>query len=226
MRIESTLRKIEKGLAKVEELRLRAEEYLGVKIEQVQDMIECPNFILRGADGSDLVGSWISLEKLVQIVYGKDALPFCAGCGKPIGYRTKVDPFGRKSRYPAYYSGVCSDECFDNLFWYEKYLWLQRGDQIRPDQLAARIGGKHYVLNPGDDGKTVRMRGHGGTRFMVQFISGPHKGQVIVTNDVWHQGVIPDVWRPLLPDNAILITVQGASDEEWLRSASAFVPES
>jgi len=104
--------------------------------------------------------------------------------------------------------GICP-EC-DR--WIE--LW-----QSRNNENVARIGGQHYmfgdhlreyVINAKDslkaivDGWAPKKRaslGMGGNKVVIRFNDGRH----VITNDLWHQGAIPESFKNVLPDNAEMV---------------------
>lgn len=82
--------------------------------------------------------------------------------------------------------------CFNCSFWTE---YLEKADA--PD-IARTDDGKHFVIGenrPRDDKTT---KGHGGTEFRITF----HDGRVVVTDNLWSQGIIPDHFRDRLPVNS------------------------
>ncbi|WP_194923145.1 hypothetical protein [Catenulispora pinisilvae] len=66
---------------------------------------------------------------------------------------------------------------------------------------VARIDGRFYIMRPDPEPGTVTMRGHGGRTYRIQYFTG----KSITGSNLWDQGEIPARWRPLLPDNAVLI---------------------
>jgi len=106
----------------------------------------------------------------------------CQCCGKT--YIKRLNP-------EAYLEG----KCFDCSF------WLRKTDYT--EDLADRrvvVDGEHYMISvetgPG-------FRGFGGKQFIIQFFDG----RIITTNDLWHQGTIPDRFREMLPDNAVFLPI-------------------
>ncbi len=75
-------------------------------------------------------------------------------------------------------------------FWSEKI-------SIRHDSNVARIDGKHYIIG---DGKGA-VKGMSGAKYKIQFDSG----RMVETDDLWHQGTIPEDFRRVLYDNAKFI---------------------
>lgn len=93
-------------------------------------------------------------------------------------------------------------------FWMEK--WRDRRDEV-----VVRAGGQHYRYGNHlqglevNDNMTVdeiveayssdsKFKGMGGQKSIIYFESG----RVVITDDLWHQGQIPDHFKELLPDNA------------------------
>src|ERR1044072_3747368 len=77
-------------------------------------------------------------------------------------------------------------------FWDEKLDWTH----------SIRIDGQHYT--PGDNnGRNIpnHCKGYGGWKHTIRFFDG----QILETDDLWHQGKIPPVMREWLPNNAEFI---------------------
>lgn len=72
-------------------------------------------------------------------------------------------------------------------FWSEKLAWSD----------GIRIEGKHYRAGKQTNAPSY-CKGFGGSKFVIEFFDG----RVIETDNLWHQGTIPPVWRAKLPDNA------------------------
>lgn len=66
---------------------------------------------------------------------------------------------------------------------------------------VARINGRFYTMEPDPAPGTVAMRGHGGRTFQIRYFTG----KTVTGSNLWDQGEIPARWRPLLPNNAVLI---------------------
>lgn len=103
----------------------------------------------------------------------------CRKCGSPFAttYSNKEDLLKRHF-------------CFSCTFWQE---YVEDKDNPR----IARVDGKHYFVNKSKGGDT-RFNGFGGSKFKVRWNDGREEE----SNDVWHQGTIPDRFRQDLPDNA------------------------
>ncbi len=81
------------------------------------------------------------------------------------------------------------DCCEDCSFWLEK-LYL-------PDYTDRQVivNGVHYMLS------NSNIRGFAGAKFKIKFFDG----RLIQTNNLWHQGMIPEHFRSVLKDNAVFI---------------------
>jgi hypothetical protein len=88
---------------------------------------------------------------------------------------------------------------FTKQFWAEKVSWKNQGDVTDYGNKTVRINGEHFVV--GEENVT-QMKGHGGRQFTIEFLNGAHKGQVITTTNLWHQGDVPSSLKTVLPDNA------------------------
>lgn len=82
--------------------------------------------------------------------------------------------------------------CFNCNFWDERVE-----DYIRGESIVIR--GLHYM----DAGKKPNQdrgefRGFGGRIFKIKMFNG----KIIETNDLWHQGTIPELFKDKLKDNA------------------------
>jgi len=93
------------------------------------------------------------------------------------------------------------DYLFENEFWEEKVRMKEAGD-LAGDDPVARIDGNHYIVGKEDPNLLNDQKGFGGRRFVIRWKSGPHRGKVIETTNLWHQGRIPERFRDKLPDNA------------------------
>lgn len=92
---------------------------------------------------------------------------------------------GRDTRFGSDDLPVCS-KC---AFWLD--LIRRKGDH------TAVIDGTHYSVFPAADPKKGLL-GFGGRKFTVKF----KDGRTVVTNNMWHQGEVPALFRKHLPDNA------------------------
>ena len=72
--------------------------------------------------------------------------------------------------------------------------------RFKDDPATVRVMGKHY-MDGGNTSSPSRMNGFGGSVFRVKF----HDGRCLETNNLWHQGTIPDHFKERLPDNAIFV---------------------
>lgn len=91
-------------------------------------------------------------------------------------------------------------------------LWAKAGDRASDGATTVRSRGKHYLFNMDDHiVKPEVFLGFSGAVFYILFTAGPHRGKLRVTNNLWHQGDIPDAYKEALPDNAVFL-----SKEEFL----------
>jgi len=82
--------------------------------------------------------------------------------------------------------------CFTCDFWLEKLT-------IKDDPETVRAGGQHFHI--GKDDRKFPFRGFGGAKFKIRF----HDGRYVESKNVWTQGDIPDRFKHLLPDNAVIV---------------------
>lgn len=86
-------------------------------------------------------------------------------------------------------------------FWEEKVFWAESGDRTPEGSHTIRIGGHHYVAEPGII-KPQGFMGFGGHRISWR----DNTGQTYESNNVWHQGEIPESFRERLPSNAVWVS--------------------
>ena len=85
--------------------------------------------------------------------------------------------------------------CFACAFWFEKLeLW-------RNDRNWLIVDSQSYHVNPTLSKPTV-FQGFGGRWFYFK----KNDGTLIKSNNVWGQGKIPNHFKEMIPDNAIMIT--------------------
>lgn len=60
------------------------------------------------------------------------------------------------------------------------------------------INGICYYLDKAHPMSDSPFRGYGGREFKIKL----HTGEIIVTNNLWHNGEVPKEFRDRLPDNA------------------------
>lgn len=126
-------------------------------------------------------------EEILRQKLGIPAEP-CRECGQ-IFCTTFSEPM--KSEMLA--ANICS-----NCHFWREYV------EKRDDPHIARIKGLHYWANPPTGQKDTRFNGFAGQNFHIRF----HDGREIETNDLWHQGDIPLIFRNRLPDNADFVDRQ------------------
>lgn len=76
---------------------------------------------------------------------------------------------------------------------FTKKYWEDLIERDIPNRLV--INGVHYVHNGMSKSK---YRGMGGSEYTIKL----NGGAIVKTNDLWHQGDIPQEFRDELPDNA------------------------
>lgn len=83
--------------------------------------------------------------------------------------------------------------CFSCDFWYSHYL-------LKNSKIVARIKGHHYRIGVKTNDPN-RWKGMGGSKITIKF----NDGRIIHTDNLWHQGEIPERWKERMPDNATFI---------------------
>jgi len=83
---------------------------------------------------------------------------------------------------------------FHKTFWDEKVAWKEAGDITEDGGRVVRYRNGHYIFCKMS---TSPYRGFYGKQFTVTLLDGT----VLTSNDVWHQGTIPESYRDRLPDN-------------------------
>lgn len=120
-------------------------------------------------------------------------------------------PYGHCDRERLISAGVCEQHDYDLDKW-----------RMRDQANVVRVKGKHYMIGleytreldpsltlaeiaaeaakqPG----SKQGRGFGGQVFVIRF----NDGRTVVTNDLWHQGDVPELVKAMLPDNAVFVEV-------------------
>lgn len=112
----------------------------------------------------------------------------CSICGNDYN----LDNFDMKSSLPQ----MMRDRhfCFTCAFWTNKIE--------SPDPNREIIDGQHYVFYPGPN--SAYFQGFGGRTFYAI----RNNGELITSNNVWHQGDIPSWFRDKLPDTAKFISAR------------------
>ena len=92
-------------------------------------------------------------------------------------------PGGHYDRVRLVKSGVCAycDSWLD--------LWRRRDNAE-----VARINGQHYIISDSAN----KTKGMGGAKVTIKFFDG----RVVSTDDLWHQGAIPEALKNIMPNNA------------------------
>lgn len=65
------------------------------------------------------------------------------------------------------------------------------------------IDGHHYIALPRQDSRSSRLLGYSGREFVIRRLDSD---ELIDTNNLWHQGEIPERFRNQLPDTAEFIS--------------------
>ncbi len=104
----------------------------------------------------------------------------CRLCGKPINADHYIPEFAEKMKERKL--------CFSCNLWTEHH-------ELDKNRKFAVIDGKHYVIS------NSGLKGMCGTTFTIRFFDG----ETVTTDNLWHQGTIPEHLRHLFPDNAEFI---------------------
>ena len=99
-------------------------------------------------------------------------------------------------RYPYSTNGMCRS-C---------WFWSSIVENQNEDCIV--IKGRHYHIGRSTTTAT-RLNGFGGRQFVIRKMDG----QQVATNNLWHQGEVPQYFRAQLPDNAeFVVQSQGGPD--------------
>lgn len=148
--------------------------------------------VFNGPDGSSKT---YRISVTLSAPYGEGS-GFCAKCN----VSTDSDNYGGALAELAVHTGLC----FTCAIWYER---VQRGFQRRNGiHVLITSDFDYYTVNPYVSTLDRRESlGHGGRTFEISFTGG----EVIFSNDVWHGGTIPPLWRPELQPNGSKKSVIG-----------------
>lgn len=118
---------------------------------------------------------------------------------------------------------VCSEKCHTELFWEEKVIWAEdcRTEEEEP---VFRFKGEHFVIAAEDE--ETSFRGGSGRLYYVYYCKGPFAGKIIKTTNLWSQGIVPEKYENLLPDNATLMEPSEYHNyvaEGWLQDVPVVV---
>lgn len=94
------------------------------------------------------------------------------------------------------------DSVFSAAFWMGRILAMNNGDKTDYGLPVLRMNGHHYIAGERNTGTNKGMLGYGGREWTVEYTTGPDKGTFVYTNNMWHQGEIPEQLKPVMPDNA------------------------
>ena len=84
---------------------------------------------------------------------------------------------------------LAGNRCFDCDFWYKLSV-------MADDPGMVRVGGEHYHI--GSEYEKENNRGFGGRKFVIKFFCG----KTVTTENLNYNGVVPEEWKKLSPDNA------------------------
>ena len=118
-------------------------------------------------------------------------MPKCTECGTTQEFDYASEHWGESAEVNDKLAAM-QPLCFTCCFWMEYVFLRDAADVVRKD-------GKHMAIGPA--GKPPWVRGCGGSRFEIRFSDG----RVVTTDNLWHQGTIPDRFRERLPDNAVSV---------------------
>jgi len=113
----------------------------------------------------------------------------CQLCGKT----EALDDFDPSS--PLY------DTMHDRHLCYSCAFWTDKIEHPLPDREV--INGHHYTVHPFAHRPENVLRGFFGKEFCIRRFDGT----LVKSNNVWHQGKIPERFRQALPDTAVFISL-------------------
>lgn len=83
--------------------------------------------------------------------------------------------------------------CFNCAFWIEKI-------RLHDDQTFIIKGERYHCAGPSVKGENgLIWRGHGGSKFQIKKFGSD---RIYKTDNLWFQGIIPDIFKDEIPDNA------------------------
>ena len=100
-----------------------------------------------------------------------------------------------KRRYMEPFHEVCGSECF------KEKLWQEREKEYLAGTPFIIINGSMYFDGGYKNTDRLDRLGHGGHEFKIRM----NDGREIVTNNLWHNGEVPENHREVLRDNAVFI---------------------
>ena len=106
----------------------------------------------------------------------------CEICGKEFSKRQYYEP----------YEKICSSECFDKKFWF---------DRIKDKNDSKSVIINHHAYWIGDENDKSSFRGYDGHKFVIKFFNG----RQITTTNLCDNGDLPKEFWVKLPDNAEFI---------------------
>ena len=88
---------------------------------------------------------------------------------------------------------VCSNECFKAKYWVDRVKRINNPTQVVAD---------HIVYQIGQEDIPDCIKGYDASVFYIKF----NDGRLVKTTNLWHNGLLPEAFRSLLPDNAVFLT--------------------
>lgn len=80
------------------------------------------------------------------------------------------------------------------------YHWSEQSQMVGRKRII--VNGTKYAVADEAIGSTSIFKGHGGRKFKIQIIE---TGEIIITDNLWCQGDIPNHFRDIMPDNAVFL---------------------
>lgn len=114
----------------------------------------------------------------------------CEICGKEF----------EKSRWYKPFNLICSNDCFSEKLWRD----IEQEQLLHNNRII--IDGKCYYNSTN---KNSSFKGFGGTKFKIRMFTG----EIIETNNLWHNGTIPESHREILKDNAEFVKGDNCDDK-------------
>lgn len=90
---------------------------------------------------------------------------------------------------------ICFTKGVKRMFCDSCSFWISKAEK-RDEPHIVRANGQQYAIHP--DSETEK--GFAGRKFKIRF----NDGREVETHNLWHQGRIPQLWAPVLRNNATL----------------------
>lgn len=119
----------------------------------------------------------------------------CEICGKAFD----------KLCYSGDFKNICSNECFDKKYW---------NQIIKDKNNRVIIDGTVYWYDKTEPIKGIRGQflGFCGRLFTIRYKT---TGEIVKTNSLWHNGVVPEWCKDQLPDNAEFVKERFNNDDDF-----------